>query len=201
MTEQLTQIVETHTICHSLDELFQVMARADGIDYIGERVSQLQHALQSADYALRKNKPDWVVLAALFHDIGHMFDQDPQFVGALGSMRHEILGAEILRHLGFSEEISELVRGHVAAKRYLTFVDPRYRQRLSAASLGTLALQGGPMSSAEADDFKSHPLSADILFVRGCDEIAKEIDWHGPGLDHYRVMAANHIQAYHPTEG
>jgi len=42
------------------------------VDYIGEAVSISEHGLQAADYARSNNMPKNVILAALFHDVGHL---------------------------------------------------------------------------------------------------------------------------------
>lgn len=63
-------------------------------------------------------------------------------MGEFGVKRHEQLGADFLRSLGFSEKIAQLVENHVQAKRYLTFRYPDYYTKLSEASKQTLIYQG-----------------------------------------------------------
>ena len=55
-------------------ELLAVLENARSAEYIGESVSQLEHALQAAWHAERSGAAEAVVLAALFHDIGHLVD-------------------------------------------------------------------------------------------------------------------------------
>jgi len=64
----------------------------------------------------------------------------------------------------------------VAAKRYRVAVDPAYFQRLSKASLQSLALQGGPMSKAEIEAFLAEPAAQAALRLRGYDEAGKAQD-------------------------
>ena len=40
--------------------------------YFGEPVSQLEHALQTAHRADQRGVPDYLMIAALLHDIGHL---------------------------------------------------------------------------------------------------------------------------------
>ena len=94
-------------------------------------------------------------------------------MGDFGTAGHEVLGARYLEQLGFGVRVAALVEGHVAAKRYLTFKDPEYFDRLSPASKVTLDYQGGPMTGAEASEFESNPLFSLILELRTWDEAAK----------------------------
>lgn len=96
-------------------------------------------------------------------------------MGGFGVVSHERLGADYLRRAGFSERLARLVEYHVQAKRYLTFKDPGYYQRLSEASRRTLEYQGGVMSAAEAAAFELDPLWAVSLRMRHWDEQAKEM--------------------------
>lgn len=160
----------------------QVIARVFGLyerfgasDYIGEPVSQLEHMSQAAELAMAEGCDDEVVLAAFFHDIGHLCAEGAENMGGYGVVSHERLGADYLREAGFSERLARLVEYHVQAKRYLTLREPGYYARLSEASRRTLEYQGGVMSEAEADTFAADPLCALSLRMRRWDELAKEV--------------------------
>jgi len=159
----------------------QVVARVFGLyerfgasDYIGEPVSQLEHMSQAAELAMAEGCDDEVVLAAFFHDIGHLCAEGADNMGGYGVVSHERLGADYLREAGFSERLARLVEYHVQAKRYLTLREPGYYAQLSEASRRTLEYQGGVMSAAEADAFAADPLCALSLRIRRWDELAKE---------------------------
>nr|BFD45058.1 HD domain-containing protein [Pseudomonas sp. FFPRI_1] len=156
-------------------EVFGLYERFGDSDYIGEPVSQIEHMSQAAQLAMAEGYDDEVVLAAFFHDIGHICVQDAENMGGYGVVSHERLGADYLRRAGFSERLARLVEYHVQAKRYLTFKDPGYYQRLSEASRRTLEYQGGVMSAAEAAAFELDPLWAVSLRMRHWDEQAKEM--------------------------
>ncbi|WP_300732669.1 phosphonate degradation HD-domain oxygenase [Pseudomonas sp.] len=143
-------------------------------DYIGEPVSQLEHMSQAAQWALAEGHDDEVVLAAFFHDIGHLCVKDAPNMDGYGVVSHEQLGADYLRRAGFSERLAKLVEYHVQAKRYLTLRQPGYYDLLSEASLKTLGYQGGVMSEAEADAFEQDPLCSLSLRLRHWDEHAKQ---------------------------
>ena len=160
----------------------QVIARVFGLyerfgasDYIGEPVSQLEHMSQAAQLAMAEGCDDEVVLAAFFHDIGHLCAEGADNMGGYGVVSHERLGADYLREAGFSERLARLVEYHVQAKRYLTLREPGYYAQLSEASRRTLEYQGGVMSEAEADAFAADPLCALSLRIRRWDELAKEV--------------------------
>ncbi len=69
--------------------------------------------------------------------------------------------------------VSEPVRLHVPAKRYLVAAEDTYGARLSADSIRSLALQGGPMSAAEQEKFRGEPFWRDAVALRRFDEDAK----------------------------
>ena len=141
--------------------------------YFGERVSMAEHALQAAHFAQAEAAPEPLVVAALLHDIGHLLEDVPQELKDWTSdARHELAGARWLaRH--FAPAVSEPVRLHVAAKRYLCATDAGYRALLSEASLHTLGLQGGPLSAREVPLFKSEPFSGEAVRVRRWDDAGK----------------------------
>jgi gamma-butyrobetaine dioxygenase len=165
-------------------------------DYIGEGVSQLDHALQAAHLAARAGAPDALVLAALLHDVGHLCaPEDSEEMAGLGIADHEQRGADWLAQQGFGPSVTEPVRAHVAAKRYLTGSRPAYADQLSAASRETLRLQGGPMDEGEARAFEQAPGFDDALRLRHFDDAAKRPGWCVPGLDAYRPLLERHLRA------
>ena len=157
-------------------EVFALYERFGDSDYIGEPVSQIEHMSQAAERAMAEGYDDEVVLAAFFHDIGHICAaESAENMGGFGVVSHERLGADYLRHAGFSERMARLVEYHVQAKRYLTLKEPGYYERLSEASRRTLEYQGGVMTAEEAEAFEQDPLCEISLRMRQWDEQAKEM--------------------------
>ena len=171
-------------------EVFGLYERFGDSDYIGEPVSQIEHMSQAAQWAMAEGFDDEVVLAAFFHDIGHICAESAENMGGFGVVSHERLGADYLRRAGFSERIARLVEYHVQAKRYLTLREPGYFDRLSEASRRTLEYQGGVMTEAEADVFERDPLCAVSLRMRQWDELAKETHVPLTDLDILKRKAA-----------
>jgi len=160
------------------EEIFQLYKNFGAADYIGEPVSQIEHMSQAAELAIQANCDEEVVLAAFFHDIGHICVQNNPALKmeSFGIKSHEEIGADYLRSCGFSNRLAQLVENHVKAKRYLTFKYQEYFEKLSEASKQTLNFQGGVMSEAEANEFEQDPLFEASVLLRRWDEEAKEIN-------------------------
>ncbi|MBU0696361.1 MAG: HDIG domain-containing protein, partial [Bacteroidetes bacterium] len=135
-----------------VDEIIDLYQRFGNQDYIGEPVSQIEHMSQAAELAMQAGYDDEVILAAFFHDIGHLIDVDDKLekMDHFGIAFHEDLGAQFLLKRGFSKRVARLVKSHVEAKRYLTYRFPDYLEKLSEASKMTLEYQGGMMTKEEA---------------------------------------------------
>jgi putative nucleotidyltransferase with HDIG domain len=131
---------------------------------------------QSAQLAIQECFSDEVILAAFFHDIGHIcvMKNESNNMRGYGVKSHEKIGADFLREKGFPESVARLVENHVQAKRYLTFKYPDYYNNLSEASKKTLVFQGGIMSAEEAEAFEKDPLFEPSIRMRTWDELAKE---------------------------
>src|SRR5687767_11699836 len=127
------------------DEIITMYKSHGGEEYAGEKVSQLEHMVQSAQLAARQGHDEEVILAAFLHDIGHICvsAQGDQAMNGYGVKDHEEIGADFLKQKGFSKKVVRLVESHVEAKRYLTYKDPDYYDQLSEASKKTLEYQGG----------------------------------------------------------
>ena len=160
---------------HKLVELFEKHGEQE---YNGEEVTQLEHALQAAEWARDAGESYDTIMAALCHDVGHLLvlaGHDLEPMEGLGAHKHAVAGAEWLeKELGFDKSLTDPVRLHVAAKRYQAFKIPRYVQdHLSPASRRTLELQGGPMSHEEAKQFEQHPSYQVALRLQSYDNAAK----------------------------
>ena len=162
-----------------------------GQETYGEGISQLEHALQCAAFAERDGAGAALVTATLLHDIGHLLHDLPADVADSGvDTQHEASGSAWLSRR-FGPEVTEPVRMHVAAKRYLATMEPGYFDRLSDASKLSLRLQGGPMTATQAATFAAESFFADAIRLRRWDEEGKIVGYHGPVLDHFlpRVQA------------
>jgi gamma-butyrobetaine dioxygenase len=169
-----------------VEEILELFATRGAAAYHGEEVSQEEHALQAAEMAEREGAPDALIVAALLHDVGHLLDGQDEDLAVRGvDGRHEEEGcAWLSRHFG--PEVTEPIRLHVAAKRYLCAVDPSYLAGLSPASALSLKLQGGPMSPAEVAAFEANATFRDAVRLRYWDDTAKIPGLPVPGPLHYR---------------
>lgn len=173
-----------------VDEVCQLFATKGHAAYVGEPVSQLEHALQSAYHAQQEQASDALVVAALLHDIGHLVHKLPEDAADHGiDTRHEQMGhAWLRRYCG--PEVTEPIRLHVPAKRYLCATDPAYQAHLSPASIQSFALQGGLFSAAEIAEFESNPHFRAAVALRRWDDLAKIPAMEVPTLDSYRPQLA-----------
>ncbi|MEE2904624.1 MAG: phytanoyl-CoA dioxygenase family protein [Myxococcota bacterium] len=169
-----------------IETLFSILMASSEQEYIGEDISQLEHAIQTAELAQQQGSRPELITAALFHDLGHLLNHDAPQMDDLGVIDHEDIGAEFLSQFGFKQEVSDLIRLHVQAKRYLCWKKPKYYQQLSTASKGTLEWQGGPMSDFEGQQFEEISYFNDALKLRAWDEKAKRADIVSPQLSHFR---------------
>jgi phosphonate degradation associated HDIG domain protein len=178
-----------------VNQVFSLYEKYGDEDYIGEPVSQLEHMSQAAALAEEEGFDDEVILAAFFHDIGHLCadEGEAESMDGMGNVDHEILGANYLLSRGFSERLALLVQSHVIAKRYLTYKHPDYYNQLSEASKVTLEFQGGRMTAEEATEFELKPDAELFIRFRYWDDKAKEVNIPVQNITHLKAIALRHL--------
>ncbi len=164
-----------------VDEILALYERW-GTEHYDEDLAQLDHALQTAAHARADGATPPVVAAALLHDVGHLLDLRGDPAGP-----HERTGPAWLGSL-FPASVTEPIRLHVAAKRYLCATHPGYAATLSAGSTASLVRQGGPMSRDEAAAFELAPGWADAVALRRWDDLGKADDVVVDGLATYDAL-------------
>ncbi len=174
----------------SLQDIAEVFARRGGEQYSGEPVTQLQHALQTAQLAEAAGADDALVTAALLHDLGHLL----QASGDTPSLRgvddvHQYAALPFLRGL-FTHTVLDAIKLHVDAKRYLCAVRAGYHDTLSEDSRRSLILQGGVFDADAAQRFVQQPGAAAAVQLRLWDDLAKQPDLDTPTLQHFLVRAS-----------
>lgn len=189
MSETLTR----ETIVAFLGDIFE---RRGGEEYLGEPVTMAEHMLQGAALAEKAGHDEEIIVAALLHDIGHFTSEFGTFsMEDTEDRYHEEAGAEVLEAF-FPSVVTDCVRYHVAAKRYLCATKPEYFNRLSEASVHSLNLQGGPMSAEEVADFETNPNVEKIVAVRYLDDAGKYPDMETPGFAHFAPMVQRVVDAH-----
>jgi len=157
-----------------VDFLGSIFERRGHEEYLGEPVSMGEHMLQGATMAQQNNQPTDIIVATLLHDIGHFTSEFGTFTIDDDKDRfHEEAGAKVLERF-FPCVVTDCVRFHVAAKRYLCATRPEYLAKLSSASVHSLNLQGGPMNSKEIAIFEMNPNLDKIIAVRLYDDAGKD---------------------------
>jgi phosphonate degradation associated HDIG domain protein len=175
------------------DDIFAIFDSRGSAAYFGESVSTTEHCLQTAHFAQEEHASASLVLAALLHDVGHLVAPTPDDIADwMDDAHHERIGGGWLSRK-FSREVSEPVRLHVPAKRYLIATRPEYFARLSPASVLTLKLQGGAMTAAEIAAFETEPFYREAVRLREWDDRGKIAGLRTPDLRSYRQL----IEAEH----
>jgi phosphonate degradation associated HDIG domain protein len=165
--------------------ILALFAEKGDSEYGGEAVTQREHGLQAAACALRDGADDPLVVAALLHDLGHMLHDLPDDAPDEGiDDAHEVTAARRLAPW-FGPEVTEPIRLHVDAKRYLTAVEPGYMALLSEPSITSLMLQGGPMDASAQEEFRRHPHWEAAVKLRRWDEEAKVPGAETPTVDEF----------------
>lgn len=155
------------------------------------QLNQYAHAVQAADIARKSGASDSLILAALLHDVGHMIHDLGEHPASVGvDDCHEERGAAWLSRY-FGPDVTEPVRMHVAAKRYLCAIESGYLMKLSDDSMESLMIQGGPMSNLEISQFESHRYFKDSVMLRRFDEIAKNPKGTQPPIAEFKSLILN----------
>lgn len=167
-----------------VDEL-RVLMETRGTEPYGENVSIATHCLLTAFAAEASGASESLIAACLMHDVGHWLDEpDDEY----GIHSHGELGGDWVAER-FGPKVSEPVRLHVEAKRYLCSVDPSYHDHLSSASVYTLRKQGGPMSDIEVTEFTARAYFEDACKLRRLeDDFGKLTGIEEPSLDRYEAL-------------
>ena len=174
-----------------VDNIVALYRERGAADYGGEPVSQLDHALQCAALARRAGAAPALIAAALLHDVGHLLEPDGEPSIERGEdARHEVVALGFLSPW-FGPDVTAPIRLHVDAKRYLVATDSTYRATLSAVSIRSLAVQGGPFSPTEAEAFAAKPFAAEAARARRWDDEAKVRGAPTEPMDAFRGLLAS----------
>ena len=170
-------------------ELFARFRSPQADQLYDEAITELEHGLQCAALARRDGASDAEVAAALLHDVGHLLVGDlfPIDAPLEKDWKHEEVGARYLARW-FDAEVTEPVRLHVAAKRYLVATDAAYGAGLSPSSVRSLAVQGGPMSAEERAAFEAEPGWAAAVRLRRWDDTGKDPELRVPDFAHWEGL-------------
>jgi phosphonate degradation associated HDIG domain protein len=172
----------------TLSDLLEILRSRGHEQYGGEAVTQLEHALQCVTLAQENQASPELITACLFHDLGHLVHDLGEDAAEKGvDDRHEYRAIPWLKPL-FSEAVTEPIRLHVEAKRYLCAVDPPYFSGLSANSQQSLRLQGGIFSLKEVENFLNLPYAENAIQLRRWDEEAKVPGQVTPNLDDFMAV-------------
>jgi putative nucleotidyltransferase with HDIG domain len=171
--------LEKERLIENIDKVFGLYDKYGAANYIGEELTQVEHATQAALLASESvlcNHPD-IILGAFLHDIGHLLLFENKHIdpmGDLGALEHETVGANYLMSLGFPERTCDVVKNHINTKRYLITKYPHYNNELSDASKKTFEYQGGKMTEEELKTFQLDYNFRIHLNIRKFDDLSKD---------------------------
>jgi len=158
------------------DTLIDLYRQAAHRVHTGERITHLAHAWQCGRLAEKSGASLSLQLASWLHDVGHLHVQSLKPSSDWHPIDHASLGAQMLKPL-FGRAVSEPVRLHVVAKRYLVTTRENYARKLSADALQSLARQGGHLSEEECAGFEQDEFFADAIKLRVWDDLGKKEGW------------------------
>ncbi len=172
-----------------IDELFARYRGPQAQQLYDEAITELEHGLQCAACARRDGHPESTIAAALLHDVGHLLVGDlfPIDAPLAKAWKHEEVGARYLARW-FGPEVTEPVRMHVAAKRYLVAAEPGYFETLTPSSVRSLEVQGGPMSAEERAVFEASTGFEAAVQIRRYDEEGKDPEMAVPRFEEWEGM-------------
>ncbi len=179
----------------TLQDIERLFEERGGEQYSGERVTQLQHALQTAALGEAEGASDALVTAALLHDLGHLMHDlgDTPSLHGVDDV-HQYRALPFLRGL-FDDAVLDAIKLHVDAKRYLCATRPAYHASLSEDSKRSLLLQGGIFSYQEAENFIAQPGAEAAVSLRLWDDLAKDADKATPSLTHFMQRAQRCVKS------
>ena len=166
---------ETNSVNEIINEIEAIYSRW-GTNKYDEQVSQIEHAVQCAEFARLANSDDELIVATLLHDIGHLLELERREGNADVAKNddHESTGAAFLaRH--FSSAVTAPIALHVEAKRFLCTTEETYFAKLSPGSVRSLEMQGGKMNAEEVERFAKHPARENAVALRRWDELGKDV--------------------------
>ena len=146
-----------------------------------------EHGLQAAYFAQRSGATEALCVAALLHDIGHLTESVPDDICGVDQGRRSRAQRQPLAGDDTSGPKSPS-RCDCTCRPSVTCapLSPPTSSELSAASVATLKLQGGPMSTEEIAAFESEPYWRDAVRVRRWDDQGKVAGLKTPDFEHYR---------------
>ena len=160
--------------------------------YLGEKVTIAEHMIQTAMLAEKNNSPQSLICACLLHDIGHFIIKDPdQLVSKSVDGKHEDIAFNFLKNY-FKPEVTEPIKLHVNAKRYLCR-KKSYYNLLSKASKVSLELQGGKMNNDEAQKFILLKHHKDAITLRKYDDEGKIPNMKIKNINDYKELIISHL--------
>ena len=161
--------------------------------YIGEKVTISNHMIQTAMLAEKNHSSKSLICACLLHDYGHFVIENPDILVSKSlDGKHENVGFDFLKDY-FKPEVTEPIKLHVQAKRYLCR-NKLYYDLLTDPSKISLELQGGVMNNEEAQKFISLKFYKNAIILRKYDDDGKIPNIKMKKIDDYRDLIISQLR-------
>jgi predicted HD phosphohydrolase len=174
------------------------------IRYGESGVTELEHALQSAELADHAGADDELVFAAMLHDVGRyavpqelVSDTLQEVDIADNALGHGEQGAQLMANMLPARSLF-CIRYHAESKLYLCQTNPNYRAKLAGASVKTLAVQSTDYYQARLDELSAHRWWQDAIRVRVWDDAAKVRGRVTRHLDYWTGRLEIFLDEMHP---
>ena len=193
VNNSLVEVMKVPDNQQKVERLFNFMFEK-GLSFYDEVVTQLDHALQAAELAKKSNADNHLITSALLHDLGHLLlnEHNTQDTFLAEDLNHEEIRATSMAPF-FPPLVTEPIRLHVDAKRYLCTVDQDYHNSLSQASKNSFQVQGQYMSTKEVKFFEQNVHFEAAVQVRRWDDLAKAKDVTVAPLNTYQTCVSQSL--------
>ena len=169
--------------------LLSLLADRGARQRLSDGSTALSDAVQCATLARNAGATPELTSAALLHGIGSLLDDEAN------EGRPEWTGARYLARW-YPPAVTDPIRLHVAARRYLCATSPAYLERLPGPARLDVQVRGGVMNRDEMVAFKSEPHFADALDLRRWKDQTDRVAVRSPPITDF---AGELLKAWRPA--
>ena len=91
--------MDAHAVDRAIDAIDALFSSSEGLAYLGEDVTMIEHQLQAGALAASTGASDALIVAALLHDVGHMVGENDATTAMADDVdaHHDVVGARCWR--------------------------------------------------------------------------------------------------------
>lgn len=179
----------------SLHVLISLWQEQSAQHHFDSDLSLCRHSLQCARLAEVERASEAMIVAALFHEVGHLAPLSSK--GAM--VDHGAVGATVLAPW-LLPLVTEPIRLQWPAIRYLCTVDPAYWASMSPGLRQACEEQGGTLAPNQVARFESTRFAPQAVQLCRWHQRARNLPESVPDLDRYTVILARQVIARQELE-